>query len=173
MHNPLNYPTASLGSRCFSLWLLRMLIVSLVLITSLSSCTQTANYTPLPPANQPAEGSGSNPTTIDETQVLSAQQQQAEKVEVTCTLPVKKLLPDDTKGLPHQRFLLSLSNGSTILVAHDTAMAPKVPLAPGDLVTIRGEYIWNAKGGVIHWTHHTDTPRHEGGYIDYQSRRYQ
>lgn len=110
---------------------------------------------------------------VDETQALQAQAAQAHKVEITCTLPVKRLLRDDTKGLPHQRFLLSLSNGSTILVAHDTAMAPRVPISEGDIVTVHGEYIWNDKGGVIHWTHHSDTPRHEGGYIDFQSQRYQ
>lgn len=149
------------------------------MLGSLSACNQLSSpggqqsYTPLPPAGQGSLAAGTTPTTIDETQVLEAQAQQLRKVEVTCTLPVQKLLRDDTKGLPHQRFLLALSNGTTILVAHDTAMAPRVPISPGDLVTIHGEYIWNQKGGVLHWTHHTDTPRHEGGYIDFQGQRYQ
>jgi hypothetical protein len=108
-----------------------------------------------------------------EMQVLQAQQARMRKVEVTIDAPVLKLLPDDTQGLPHQRFLLKLSNGSTVLVAHDTAMAPRVPLQAGDMVRIHGEYIWNERGGVIHWTHHSDTPRHEGGWILFNGQVYQ
>jgi hypothetical protein len=110
---------------------------------------------------------------VSQQQVLEAQAARARKVEVTVGAYVKKLLPPDTQGLPHQRFLIGLNNDTTVLVAHDTAMAPPVPLRQGDFVVIHGEYIWNEKGGVLHWTHHTDTPRHEGGWIDYAGRRYQ
>lgn len=110
---------------------------------------------------------------VGQDQLLQAQANNARKVEVLFTAPVYKLLPDDRQGTPHQRFLLQLSNGSTVLVAHNTKMAPPVPIRAGDVVTIRGEYIWNEKGGVVHWTHHTDTPRHIGGYIDFNSQRYE
>jgi Protein of unknown function (DUF3465) len=106
-------------------------------------------------------------------QVISAQAAHAIKVEVTVTAPVKKLLEEDDKGLPHQKFLLGLVNGSTILIAHDIAMANRVPVRAGDIVKIHGEYIWNSRGGLIHWTHHTDTPYHEGGWIEFQGVRYQ
>jgi hypothetical protein len=106
-------------------------------------------------------------------QLLQAQSDHARKVEVEFAARVKKLLRDDTKGLPHQRFLLLLDNGTTVLVAHDTKYAPKVPLHPGDMVTIKGEYIWNERGGVVHWTHRSDTPRHEGGFIEYAGNRYE
>jgi hypothetical protein len=109
----------------------------------------------------------------DESQVLAAQQNQQKKVEVTIKARVFKMLPDDTKGLPHERFLLRLSNGTTVLVAHDTKLAPRLPLQNGDEVTIHGEYIWNPKGGVIHWTHHTPDGRHEPGWIDFKGQRYQ
>lgn len=109
----------------------------------------------------------------DDSQVLEAQNNQAHKVEVLFSAQVKKLLPDDTKGLPHQRFLLQLSNGSTVLIAHDTKYAPSVPVQAGDTVTVKGEYIWNKRGGVVHWTHLSDTPRHEGGFIEFQGTRYQ
>lgn len=108
-----------------------------------------------------------------QSEVLQAQQQGLKHVEVTVDAQVYKLLRDDTEGLPHQRFLIGLPNGTTVLIAHDTKMAPRVPLNKGDWVRIHGEYIWTEKGGVIHWTHHTDTPRHEGGWIDYNGLRYQ
>jgi len=109
----------------------------------------------------------------DQSQVIIAQEAHAYKVEVTVQAPVYKLLRDDTEGLPHQRFLVVLNNGTTVLIAHDVQMAPRVPIKPGDVVTVHGEYIWNKKGGVIHWTHHTDTGRHMGGWIDFNGQRYQ
>lgn len=112
-------------------------------------------------------------TTGSQQEILAAQQDHARKVEVTVDATVQKKLPDDTKGLPHERFLIRLNNGSNVLVAHDTKMAPYVPLQAGDTVRIHGEYIWNDKGGVLHWTHHADTGHHEGGWIDYRGQRYQ
>lgn len=109
----------------------------------------------------------------DDSEALHAQNDHQIKVEVTARAPVYKLLPDDTRGLPHQKFLISLSNGTTVLIAHDTKMAARVPIQPGDSVRIHGEYIWNASGGLIHWTHHTDTPRHEGGWIEFDGKRYE
>jgi hypothetical protein len=106
-------------------------------------------------------------------EVLEAQAEHARKHEVTVTAPVSKLLPDDTEGIPHERFLIRLSNGSTVLVAHDTARAPRVPVQAGDTITIHGEYIWNEKGGVLHWTHHSDTPYHPGGWIELNGRHYE
>lgn len=120
--------------------------------------------------NVPATAGGA---TYRQDELLQAQANQAKKVEVLFSAPVCKLLPDDRRGTPHQRFLLQLENGSTVLVAHNTKMAPPVPIQAGDIVTIKGEFIWNERGGVVHWTHHTDTPRHAGGYIEFNGQKYQ
>jgi len=108
-----------------------------------------------------------------EAEVIAAQEQRASHVEVTVTAPVKRVLSDDTEGTPHERFLLILANGTTVLVAHNTSEAGRVPLSEGSVVTVHGEYIWNNRGGVIHWTHHSDNGRHEGGFIDFQGQHYQ
>ena len=76
-----------------------------------------------------------------------------------------RLLPDDREGSPHQRFLLRVAGGTTVLVAPNVDLAPRISLAPGDSVELRGEYEWNAKGGVIHWTHPDPGGRHEDGWI--------
>jgi hypothetical protein len=125
------------------------------------------------PATAGTGSSSESENTGQQAQIISAQTSHARKVEVVFSATVSKLLNDDTKGLPHQRFLLRLQNGSTVLVAHDIKYAPRVPLSPGDPVTVKGEYIWNERGGVVHWTHHSDTPRHEGGYIDSGTVRYE
>jgi translation initiation factor IF-1 len=140
----------------------------ILLLPVLSSCA--TNRISQIPGNDLAARAQSG---LDQTQVLSAQASGLSKVEVLFAARVKKLLPDDTQGLPHQRFLLELNNGTTVLVAHDIKYAPKVPIQPGDIVTIQGEYVWNKKGGLVHWTHHSDSPRHRGGYIDFNGQRYQ
>jgi hypothetical protein len=106
-------------------------------------------------------------------EVIEAQNAHAIKLEVTVEAPVLKVLREDDRGLPHQKFLIGLSNGTTVLIAHNLKMASQVPISAGDTVRIHGEYIWNAHGGLIHWTHHTDTPYHEGGWIEFQGVRYQ
>lgn len=110
---------------------------------------------------------------FDDSQALLAQSERRSKVELTVRAPVLKMLPPDTIGLQHERFLLRLSNDSTVLVAHDTSIAPEVPLSAGDVPVVHGEYIWNDKGGVIHWTHHADRGSHPGGWIYFNGHRYQ
>lgn len=87
---------------------------------------------------------------------------------------VIKLLADDNKGSRHQRFLLRLASGRTLLVAHNIDLAPRInQLQKGDLVAFQGEYEWNPKGGVLHWTHHDPAGRHPGGWLELHGRRYQ
>ena len=79
---------------------------------------------------------------------------------------VVKILPDDTKGTRHQRFLLKAAPGLVVLVAHNIDLAPKIDgLATGDRLSFCGEYIWNDKGGVLHWTHHDPAGRQPGGWL--------
>lgn len=79
---------------------------------------------------------------------------------------VVRVLPDDTEGSRHQRFIVRLDSGQTVLIAHNIDLAPRVaPLAPGDSVSFSGEYVWNDKGGVIHWTHHDPGGTHAPGWI--------
>jgi uncharacterized protein YceK len=68
---------------------------------------------------------------------------------------VDRVLSDDTEGARHQRFILRLASGQTLLIAHNIDIAPRVSgLSVGDSVEFSGQYEWNDKGGVIHWTHH-------------------
>ena len=87
---------------------------------------------------------------------------------------VIKLLPDDNKGSRHQRFLLRLDSGRTLLISHNIDLAPRIEsIQPGDTVEFNGEYEWNAKGGLVHWTHHDPKNQHEAGWLRHQGRTYQ
>lgn len=87
---------------------------------------------------------------------------------------VTKVLPDDNNGARHQRFILQLPVGITVLVAHNIDLAPRIPnLKVGDAVAFNGEYEWNSKGGVIHWTHHDPRGQHEAGWLRHDGVTYQ
>jgi hypothetical protein len=87
---------------------------------------------------------------------------------------VTKVLKDDLDGSRHQRFIVRLESGQTLLVAHNIDLAPRIDnLSSGDSVEFFGEYEWNPKGGVIHWTHHDPGGRHVAGWVKHRGRTYQ
>lgn len=90
---------------------------------------------------------------------------------VTVDARVEKTLRDDTNGSQHQRFLIELANGRVLLVAHNIDLADRIDLREGDRVRVHGQYEWNEKGGVLHWTHHDPRGRHEGGWIEHDGLR--
>lgn len=86
---------------------------------------------------------------------------------------VIKVLPDDNRGSRHQRFLVKLPSGNVILIAHNIDLAPRIPdLTRGDSIAFYGEYEWNDKGGVVHWTHKDPGNRHPHGWLQHEGRKF-
>lgn len=99
---------------------------------------------------------------------------QLSDVQVQGSGIVSKTLRDDLNGSRHQRFILSLDDKRTILVAHNIDLAPKIKsLRKGDRIDFYGEYEWNNKGGVLHWTHHDPSGRHVDGWLEHKGKQYQ
>ena len=87
---------------------------------------------------------------------------------------VIKILPDDMQGDRHQRFIIKLNSGQTLLISHNIDVAPRVKnLNLGDHIIFYGEYEWNSKGGVVHWTHHDPSGHHESGWLKHGGKLYQ
>jgi len=106
--------------------------------------------------------------------LLRAIQNHQSNVQVSGSGRVIKILPDDNSGSRHQKFILRIATGNTILIAHNIDLAPRISsLREGDSVSFHGEFEWNPKGGVVHWTHHDPQGRHESGWLKHNGQLYQ
>lgn len=110
----------------------------------------------------------------DDAVIENAFENRLGNLQVTGQGTVVKLLADDTDGSRHQRFIVRLNSGRTLLVSHNIDLAPRIgALRVGDTVAFYGEYEWNPKGGVIHWTHHDPQGIHPAGWIKHEGQSYQ
>jgi len=122
---------------------------------------------------EPITVTRNNATKSNDNDLIAKLYQQGKSDEiVTAVGRVGKILPDDNKGSRHQKFLLDIGQKKWLLIAHNIDLAPYVPLKQGDDVIVHGEYEYNEKGGVIHWTHHDPRGYHEEGYIEHNGKRY-
>jgi len=103
--------------------------------------------------------------------------QQRSKVEVTASGSVAKVL--GTRRGPsgvHTGFLLHLrgaeGRGLTVRVEDNVDLTGQIPIRAGDDVEVRGEYIYDPRGGLIHYTHRDPRGRHAGGYVRIGNRMY-
>lgn len=95
-------------------------------------------------------------------------------VQVHGSGAVFRILPDDNKGSRHQKFILRLDSKQTVLVAHNLDLAPRIhDIRKGDRIEFYGEYEWNKKGGVIHWTHRDPNNRHVHGWLKHNGNVYE
>ncbi len=83
-----------------------------------------------------------------------------------------RIYSDDTHGSRHQRFVVRLKTGQTILILHNIDIAKRIPIRIGDWIEFRGEYEFNDKGGLVHWTHHCPRGEHDPGWIEHAGISY-
>ena len=144
-----------------------LLTATLLIFAALCGCASPAE-----PAQGIAAQTVETDASDDELQELFEERQS--DVAIGGKGTVLRLLSDDNDGDRHQRFLVELGSGQTLLLVHNIDIAPRVePLEVGDTVEFFGEYIWNDQGGLIHWTHHDPEGSHEDGYIKANGKTFQ
>ena len=105
--------------------------------------------------------------------VSNAYKNKQSDIQVQGSGTVVAVLKDDTRGTRHQRFILRLSDDMTLLVSHNIDLSQRIDgLKKGDSVDFFGEYEWNEKGGVVHWTHRDPAGKHVDGWLKHENRMY-
>jgi hypothetical protein len=106
--------------------------------------------------------------------LVDAYMQHQHGAQVSDEGEVIKVLFDDTQGAKHQRFIVRTKENFTILIAHNIDIAHRInTLKEGDTISFYGEYAWNEKGGVVHWTHRDPRGHHVAGWIKHKGVTYQ
>ncbi|MBT8345551.1 MAG: DUF3465 domain-containing protein [Desulfofustis sp.] len=117
---------------------------------------------------------GTDSTTGDTAKLAAAYENRVSNLQVEGSGMVEKVLRDDVEGSRHQRIILRISDNQTVLIAHNIDLAPRIEnISKGDRLEFFGEYEWNNKGGVIHWTHRDPATRHVDGWLKHKGRVYQ
>lgn len=110
----------------------------------------------------------------DDNALAAAYRNHESRVEACGHGTIAKVLKDDTQGARHQRFIVRLPSGQSVLIAYNFDIAPRIEgLRAGAPIEFTGEYEWNGQGGVVHWTHRDPAGRHPPGWIRYGGRQYQ
>ena len=126
-----------------------------------------------PPCSGQSRTTERRPASVGTDPIRRAFATRSSNVQVEGAGRVTRVLPDDVNGSRHQRFIVRLPSGQTLLVNHNIDIAPPIDkLKVGDTVRFYGEYVWNEKGGAIHWTHHDPNGRHVSGWIKHNGQTF-
>ncbi len=147
----------------------------ILIIAAVAGWLYVVNRHPLVPAAAPVTAPAAEVRTASSDTVFAdAFANRRNNLPVSGEGTVIRLLSDDNTGNRHQRFIVKLASGQTLLISHNIDIAPYVTsLRVGDRVAFSGEYAWNEKGGVVHWTHHAPSGNHPGGWITHNGHTYQ
>ena len=119
-------------------------------------------------------GAGRDASGVDNDAIGRAFATKASDIQVEGEGTVSRILADDLNGSRHQRFIVEVPSGQTVLITHNIDIAPRINgLEVGDLVRFNGEYVWNSKGGVVHWTHGDPRGKHVAGWVRHKGKTYQ
>ena len=144
-------------------WVLALIVIAIIV----------AGYLSVRSTNESDDASAAPAATDDGVSTIAeAFRDRRSDVWVEAEGVVERILPDDDEGSRHQRFILRLAPGHTLLISHNIDLARRVPIERGDTLRFRGEYEWNDRGGVVHWTHHDPAGRHPGGWLSHRGTVY-
>lgn len=107
--------------------------------------------------------------------IMSAYNDHSSNIQVAGEGTIVKILSNDEKqNLHQQKFMVMLKSGLSLLIIHDTDLAPKLEnLKTGSPISFYGMYEYNSQGGAIRHTHQDPTNQHETGWLQYDGKHYQ
>lgn len=137
------------------------------------SLTLYFNLTLASVSGQLTSNSSLNSQVSDDSQIINAVRNRRNAFFVEgAHLKVFQILPEDHNGLPHQKWMATLSNGSRVMIVYNLDMGEAVPLKVGDEFSVGGQFIWTKKGALVHWTHEDPRKNRPDGYVIYNGRNY-
>jgi hypothetical protein len=80
---------------------------------------------------------------------------------------VVKILPDDTQGRKHQKWIFALDNGRQVMAVYNSDFSDeRIPVQVGQKMSLGGQFIWDRGGGLLHWLHADPKNRRPDGYVE-------
>jgi len=79
---------------------------------------------------------------------------------------IVEILPDDTQGLPHQKWVVQLSSGAKVHAVYNSDMGARVPVKIGAKMALGGEFKMTNIGPMIHWLHYDPRGQRPDGYVE-------
>ena len=149
--------------------MLNKLLTFALIACTLCSCERAKPA----PDNSPQTIVANSVETLDNAAIEQAFANRESDVQVSGHGVVAKLLADDNKGARHQKFLVKINAVQTLLFAHNIDLASRIPLQINDTITFNGEYVYNPKGGIVHWTHLDPGGHHPAGWVKLNGQIYQ
>jgi hypothetical protein len=74
----------------------------------------------------------------------------------------------------HEEFEIVTEHGLHLRVIDNVDLAPRVPVSPGDVVAVAGQFIPTHDVGIVHDTHHSPGPGwHRGGWVEWHGRTFE
>jgi hypothetical protein len=121
---------------------------------------------------------GGNSADASNGAVYDAWRAQRSRVEVTASGTIARVLGTRSgRYAPHDGFLLHLrgpeGRGLTIRVEDNVTMTGQIALVAGADAIVRGEYVYDPRGGIVHWTHRDPRGHHAAGYVQTGGKLYQ
>jgi len=119
-------------------------------------------------------GCGGGAPEISNDRLIESFEQGRTGIWVSAQAPVLEPLGDqEIAGTLNQRFTLRINDQMTVQVRHSVDDSERVPVAPGDLVSVQGYYQWDARGGFISNTHRDPEQPGGGGWVEHKGTRYE
>ena len=85
---------------------------------------------------------------------------------------VTRLIMDEEESARVQKFVICAISGQSRLVTHDLSRSDRVPVAIGDKVMVRGEYVWSEPGGTLICPTRDNGSGGRNGWIEHKGERY-